>query len=64
MQVRVIRCADCGFEAHGVDEDSLADQVRTHARDAHGMALTHDEALLLAFHAQLGAPAHDPSADG
>jgi hypothetical protein len=30
------------------DEVGLVAQVQRHAREAHGMALTHDEALLLA----------------
>lgn len=44
---------ECGFEARAEDEDGLVAEVRRHARDAHGMALSHDEALLLAFRAGL-----------
>ena len=44
---------DCGFEARAADEDEFVVEVRRHARDAHGMALSHDEALLLAFRAEL-----------
>ena len=44
---------ECGFEARAEDEDGLVAEVRRHARDAHGMALSHDEALLLAFRAAL-----------
>jgi hypothetical protein len=53
----VLHC-HCGFEARAADEDGLVVEVRRHAREAHGMALTHDEALLLAFRARLdeGAP--------
>ena len=40
---------ECGFEARAEDEDRLVAEVRRHARDAHGMALSHHEALLLAF---------------
>ena len=40
---------ECGFEARAEDEDGLVAEVRRHARDAHGMALSHHEALLLAF---------------
>ena len=50
---KVIHC-DCGFEAHAGDEDGLVGEVRRHAWEAHGMALSHDEALLLAFRAELG----------
>jgi predicted small metal-binding protein len=44
---RVLTC-DCGFEARGEDEEALVDQVMRHAREAHGMALSHDEALAVA----------------
>ena len=44
---------ECGFEARAEDEDGLVAEVRRHARDTHGMALSHLEALLLAFRAGL-----------
>ena len=43
----------CGFEARAADEAGLVAEVQGHAWEAHGMALSHDEALLLAFRAQL-----------
>ena len=43
----------CGFEAHAEQEEALVAQVRRHAWEAHGMSLTQDEALLLAFRAEL-----------
>ena len=49
---KVLHC-DCGFEARAADEDGLVAEVQRHAREAHGMALSHDEALLLAFRAEL-----------
>jgi len=49
---KVLHC-DCGFEARADDEDGLVAEVQRHAREAHGMALSHDEALLLAFRAEL-----------
>jgi hypothetical protein len=49
---KVLQC-DCGFEARAADEDGLVAEVQRHAREAHGMALSHDEALLLAFRAEL-----------
>jgi hypothetical protein len=54
---KVLHC-DCGFEARALDEEGLVAEVQGHAREAHGMALSHDEALLLAFRAELaqGAP--------
>jgi hypothetical protein len=48
----VLHC-DCGFEASAVDEDELLAKVQRHAWEAHGMALSHEEALLLAFRAEL-----------
>lgn len=53
---KVIRC-HCGFEARAEHEDELVAEVQRHALEAHGMALSHDEALLLAFRAELDADA-------
>ena len=50
---RVLHC-DCGFEARAADEEELVAEVQRHAREAHGMALSHHEALLLTFQAELG----------
>jgi Protein of unknown function (DUF1059) len=52
---RVVHC-DCGFEARAADEEELVWEVQRHAREAHRMTLSHDEALLLAFRAELDAP--------
>ena len=49
---KVLYC-DCGFEARAQYEDDLVAEVRRHAQEAHGMALSHEEALLLAFRAEL-----------
>jgi hypothetical protein len=49
---KVLHC-DCGFDARAEDEDRLVDEVQRHAWEAHGMALSHGEALLLAFQAEL-----------
>jgi Protein of unknown function (DUF1059) len=49
---KVLHC-NCGFEARADDEEALVAEVRRHAREAHGMALTTGEALLLAFRAEL-----------
>ena len=43
----VVRC-ECGFEARAQDHDALITQVQQHAWDAHGMALTRDDAIQLA----------------
>jgi hypothetical protein len=67
---KVLHC-DCGFEARAADEDGLVAEVQRHACEAHCMALSNDEALLLAFRAELDGnassrtlvreAAHDPS---
>jgi hypothetical protein len=51
---RMLQC-DCGFKACAEHEDELVAEVQRHAWEAHGMALSRDEALLLAFRVQLGA---------
>ena len=43
----------CGFEARAAGEPGLVAEVQRHALEAHGMRLTEQEALLLAFRAQL-----------
>jgi hypothetical protein len=53
---KLIRC-HCGFEARAENEDGLVAEVQRHASEAHGMALSHDEALLLSFRAELDATA-------
>jgi hypothetical protein len=58
----VLHC-DCGFEARAADEDGLVAEIQRHAREAHGMALSPDEALLLAFRAELNAPSTTQNTD-
>jgi Protein of unknown function (DUF1059) len=48
----VIRC-DCGFDARSADEEGLVAEVRRHALEAHGMKLSHQEALLLTLRPEL-----------
>jgi hypothetical protein len=57
---KVLRC-DCGFEACGEHEDDLVAAVQSHAREAHGMALSRRDALLLTFRAELDL--HDDSSE-
>jgi hypothetical protein len=52
----VLQC-DCGFEARAEDESDLIAQVQRHAVEAHGMTLSSEQALLLAFRARLGETA-------
>ena len=47
----------CGFDARAAGEVELVAEVQRHAWEAHGMALTDEEALLLAFRAQLDGDA-------
>ena len=49
---KTLNC-DCGFIARAPDDVGLVTEVRRHAWDVHGMPLSHDEALLLLFHAEL-----------
>ena len=59
MVTTVLEC-ECGFEAAAEDEQQLVEVVRRHAREQHGMTLSHDEALLLATRAaQLESPVSD-----
>ena len=52
---------DCGFIALASDGVGLATEVRRHAWEDHGMALSHDEALLLLFHAELAGATTIPT---
>ena len=57
---KVLHC-DCGFEARAASEDEFIADVQRHAWEAHGMALSHHEALLLAFRAELDANGPPPA---
>ena len=50
---KLLRC-DCGFEVHADGEAELVAGVRRHALKVHGMELSPDEVLQLAFRAELG----------
>jgi predicted small metal-binding protein len=60
MANTVLHC-DCGFEASAADEGDLVAEVQRHAWEAHGMALSRDDALLLASRAEDGEAVHDSS---
>jgi Protein of unknown function (DUF1059) len=49
---KVLHC-HCGFEARAARAEEFVAEVRRHAWEAHAMALTDEEALLVAFRAQL-----------
>ena len=55
MRVGTVITCECGFEACAADEEGLVAQVRRHAADAHCMPLSHEEAVLLVFRAELAA---------
>jgi predicted small metal-binding protein len=48
----VLRC-ECGYQVSGNDEDDLVEAIRRHARDAHGIAFSVEDALVVAFRSQL-----------
>ena len=52
---------DCGFTARAADGIGLATEVRRHAWEAHGMLLSHNEALVLLFHAELAGATAIPA---
>ena len=56
---KVLQC-DCGFVAHAADEEGLVEEVQRHAWEQHRMTLSHHEALLLVFRAELDATCTDP----
>jgi hypothetical protein len=49
---KILQC-DCGFEARADHDDGLVVEVQRHAWEAHGMALSRDQAVLLASRADL-----------
>jgi hypothetical protein len=59
MVDKALQC-NCGFVARAAGEDDLVAEVQRHAREAHGMRLAHDEALVLVFRAELTAASTTP----
>ena len=49
---QVVRC-ECGYEVVAADEDVLVEAVRAHAREAHAIGFSVEEALLVVFRSQL-----------
>jgi predicted small metal-binding protein len=43
----IINC-DCGVTVRGDDEDEISKNAISHAKDAHGMTITREQALALA----------------
>ena len=44
---KAIRC-ECGYEVRASDEDTLVEEIRSHAPEAHGIALSVELACKLA----------------
>ena len=49
---KVLSC-ECGYEVTATDEAELIEEIRRHARDAHGIAFSVEEALLVVLRSQL-----------
>lgn len=49
---KTLHC-ECGFEARAENDDGLAAETQRHAVEAQGMALSAEQALLLAVRGQL-----------
>jgi predicted small metal-binding protein len=60
MPVETVITCECGFEARAADEEGLVAEVRRHAAETHRMSLSHEEALLLVFHAEVAAQPTTP----
>lgn len=44
---------ECGYEVTATDEADLVKEIRRHARDAHGIAFSVEDALLVVLRSQL-----------
>jgi hypothetical protein len=55
MPVETVITCECGFEARAADEEGLVAEVMRHAAETHCMPLSHEDALLLVFRAELAA---------
>jgi predicted small metal-binding protein len=49
---KAVRC-DCGHEVRAVSEEQLLAEVQEHAREAHGIEFSHEDALLVVLRAEL-----------
>jgi predicted small metal-binding protein len=60
-----VRC-DCGYEVEPDEEDAVVAEIRLHAREAHGIDFTDEEALLVVLRAALdpGAGSGNPPEAG
>lgn len=51
---KVLSC-ECGYEVTATDEAELVEEIRRHARDAHGIAFSVEDALLVVLRSELEA---------
>jgi predicted small metal-binding protein len=61
-----LRC-DCGYQVTARDETTQVEEIRLHAREAHGIAFSVEDALVVLLRSQLdlsGAPAERSVPDG
>ena len=49
---KLLSC-ECGYEVTATDEAELVEEIRRHARDAHGIAFSVEDALLVVFRSEL-----------
>ena len=49
---KVLSC-ECGYEVTATDEAELVEEIRWHARDAHGIAFSVEDALLVVLRSEL-----------
>jgi predicted small metal-binding protein len=49
---KVLSC-ECGYEVTATDEAALIDEIRRHARRAHGIVFSVEEALLVVLRSEL-----------
>jgi Protein of unknown function (DUF1059) len=49
---KVLSC-ECGYEVTATDEADLVEEIRRHALDAHGIAFSVEDALLVVFRSEL-----------
>ena len=52
---KVLTC-ECGYEVTATDEAELVEEIRRHARDAHGIAFSVEDALLVVLRSELEPP--------
>ena len=63
---KTLRC-ECGYEVTAIDEAGRVEEIRSHAQEAHGIAFSVEEALLVLLRSQLDlsrAPAEGACATG